>query len=145
MDELPPSLHYGAIEAISPEENQLALIQTSPLPNSRYLVDSKPSSYTIYTHSAFAAAPPAMAGNFLFIELPKTALDIFKIVAVELAESRRQATMVNRASLMQTSGHVCQLISDANKPTPLFLLRRCRDDEIKSMRELLVDDYRPRE
>ena len=53
--------------------------------------------------------------------------------------------MIDRARLMQTRGHVRPLISDANEPTPLFLLRRCRDDELKSMRELLVDDHRPRE
>jgi hypothetical protein len=34
------------------------------------------------------------------------------------------------------------MISDANEPSPLF---RCRDDEIKSMRVLLVDVHRPRE
>src|ERR1700730_7375054 len=37
----------------------------------------------------------------LFIELSKTALDIFKIVAVEWAEPRRKATMIDRAGLMQ--------------------------------------------
>ena len=33
----------------------------------------------------------------------------------------------------------------SNEPTPQFLLRRCRDDEIKSMRELLVNDDCSRE
>jgi hypothetical protein len=48
--------------------------------------------------------------------------------------------MIDRAHLMQTRGHVRPLISDANEPPPLFLLRRCRDDEIKSMRELLLHE-----
>jgi hypothetical protein len=98
-----------------------------------------------YKHIRHSPRPASNGGEYLSIELSKTALHIFKIVAVELAEQRRHATMIDRARLMQTRGHVRPLISDANEPTPLFLLRRCRDDELKSMRELLVDDHRPRE
>ena len=32
------------------------------------------------------------------------------------------------------------MISDANEPTPLFLLRRCRDDEVEAVSELFEDD-----
>ena len=95
-----------------------------------------------YKHIRHSPRPRQQLRGYLFIELSKTALHIFKIVTVELAEPRRLATMIDRARLMQARGHVRPLISDANEPTPLFLLRRYRDDEIKST---LVDDHRSRE
>src|ERR1700730_4441128 len=100
----------------------------------KYLVTVNllPIQYKYIRHSP----RPRQQWRGIFIELSKTALHIFKIVAVELAKSRRQATGIDRARLMQARGHV---------RTPLFLLRRCRDDEIKFMRDLLVDDHRPRE
>jgi hypothetical protein len=71
---------------------------------SSFDIQDRPS--TMKLHSAFAAAPPANGGEYLFVQLPKPILRPIEIISVDLPDPRGEPPIIYRPHLVQTYVHV---------------------------------------
>ena len=94
------------------------------------------STCRVYNAATFGISrdPARKAGNILEIQFAKAVPDALEIVRIDLPKFRREPPIVDRPHLVETDVFVLILHSDMNVPASITFLRRCRSDQIKSVR-----------